>query len=228
MKKGYILLAVIAMAAVAVPASAQQLRFGVEAGATVNTSTWKMSDGYKTKGLGGYNVGVRLEAEIYDNVWLQSGLVFCTKGAESKLPGQPTSWNPAVMQYVTNSYRPMYLQVPVLLAYKFEITPRFRLFGAAGGFVAQGLTGEYKKETVYSKDVQHNDQNTSVSKSPFSGGALKRFDAGLSLGGGIEFGRLVLRVTYDWSMLNIAKDVKEIGTDDFKNRSLSIAAGFRF
>ena len=229
MKKGYILLAILVMTIAALPASAQQLRLGIEAGATINKSTWELPDGYKKKSVGGYVIGLTAEYEIYDNVWFQSGFLFNTKGAESMILKQPTPGHENYLRDIRKTYRPMYLQIPLTIAYRFKVGERFGIFAAAGGYVSQGLTGEYSEKLIYDRATTPGTWNDeSKSESAFSKGGLKRFDAGLTLGGGIEFGRLTLRVSHDWGMLNIAKDKDILGTDNFKNRSLSIAAGFKF
>ena len=226
MKKGFILLAILFMAS-SLPALAQERRISVEGGAMINNSTWDFSD-RKVKSVGGFNAGVRAEFEIYENVWIQSGLVFTTKGSESQIKNQPTPEFESYTRDITTTYRPLYLEVPILVAYKFRLSPSVNLFAAAGGFVAQGLTGEYNYKLKYNRDVVPPSwADIDTSESSFSKGGLKRFDAGLSAGVGLEWGRITFRVTHDWSMLNIVKDKAIVGTDTFKNRSLSIAVGLR-
>ena len=227
MKKGYILAAVVLMSAFSRPASAQQFRFGIEAGGTISTSSWDLSSTQKKKSVGGFTVGITGEYEIFDNTWLQSGLSFETKGAKYKV-GRETV-QAGVLRDRTESYRPMYVRIPITVAYKFNLTDRIRFFVAGGGFLAQGIGGEYNYTYKYIQDgggSRWEDENES--KSVFSTGALKRFDCGLNLGGGFEFGKLVLRVGYDWSLIDIVKDKTKLKADEFKNRSLAIVAGLKF
>lgn len=222
MKKGYILAVAALLAAMVWPASAQQFRVGVEAGGTISHSSWKFDDSRKTKGVGGYTIGLTAEYEILDNTWLQSGLSFLTKGAMNERGDVRVEAN--ILRYEKYTYRPMYVQIPITIAYKFGLTPRIRFFVSGGGFLSQGLGGEYNREWTYN----NNWADDPLSKNVFSYDALKRFDCGLSVGGGFEFGKLILRAGHDWSLLNIAKDKTILGTGEFKNRSIAIVAGLKF
>ena len=231
MKKWYIVAAVALMSAFGWSASAQQFRFGIEAGGTISHSSWELKDGMKAKSVGGYTIGITAEYEIYDNVWLQSGLTFGTKGAKAERKDKevdPIQY-PGIKRDEINTYRPMYVQIPVTVAYKFNLTGRTRFFLAGGVFLSQGIAGEYNKKWTYNEaGISQNWGNVNDSESVFSTDAIKRFDCGLNIGGGFEFGKLVLRVGYDWSLIDIVKDKAKLGADQFKNRSIAIAAGLKF
>ena len=229
MMKGYIILAAALMATVAMPAAAQQMRFGIEAGGTISNSSWKPENGQKAKGVGGYTVGLTLEAEIFDKTWLQSGLTFIIKGAMSEIKGVDIPEFDGIKYDKTNTFRPMYVQIPITVAYKFDITSRTRFFVAGGTFLALGIGGEYNDKTTYNNvGVNLGWESMDESRNVFSSNAMKRFDCGLNAGAGFEFGRLILRVGYDWSLLNIAKKKDVLGANEFKNRSIAIAAGLKF
>lgn len=225
MKKLYSLLVAALLAAGSYGASAQGLRFGIEVGGTISHSDWDYGkDIYKTKSIGGFTAGITLDYEIFENGFIQTGLVFLTKGAKSEaleqtVPETQVKFDERV------TFRPMYLQIPVTVAYKVGITPGIRVFGMAGLYAAQGLTGEYTKKTEYSSSTWEDKEDSS---SPFGVGKLKRFDAGVKLGGGFEFGKLVLKFSYDMGLPNLVKDETVMGVDNFKNRSMAITAGLRF
>lgn len=229
MKKVYILAAAALMAAIAWPASAQQIRFGVEAGGTISHSSWKFDDGRKVKGVGGYTAGVILEIEIFEKTWLQSGFSFLTKGARREIKNVDIPGYIGIQRDEIDTFRPMYVQLPISLAYKFDLTPNTRFFLSGGIFLSQGISGQYEQRWTYNETGSNLGwENTSENRNVFSSKALKRFDYGLRAGAGFELGRLVLRVGYDWSMPDIVKDKKVLNADEFKNRSIAIAVGLKF
>lgn len=226
MKKLYSLLMLLMIGAVGFSASAQQLRFGFELGGTISHSTWKFNnENYKTSSVGGFTAGISLDYEFLDNTFIQSGLFFLTKGAKAEAKGEDIEGQQYVKSDTEITFRPMYLQIPVTLAYKVNITPGIRVFALAGVFAAQGLTGEYTKEVDYSLDSWDDKKDSS---SPFGKDKLKRLDAGVRFGGGLEFGKLVLKFAYDFSLTNAVKNAQAVGVDNFKNRSMLISAGLRF
>lgn len=230
MRKINILSAVILLSLFCLPVSvaAQNFSPGIEAGATISSSTWKFANGQNTKSVGGYTIGLTFEFEILDKTWIKSGLSFLTKGAQVSVTNETVEGSYGVVRDRTETFRPMYVHIPINLAYKIDITRRTRLFATGGIFLSQGIGGEYNKKITYSGSGSSGWQPENINQNIFSSKALKRFDCGANLGAGIEFGKTVLRVGYDWSLLDIAKDKTVLGTDQFKNRSLAIAVGLKF
>ncbi len=224
-KRCYILVAAAVMALFALPGSAQLLTFGMEAGGTISHSTAKFDDGRKAKGVGGYTVGITLETELFDRTWLQSGLIFLTKGVRSEGDGLDVEDFAGIERNEEKTFRPMYVYLPLKVTYKFDLSPKARFFVSGGAFLSQGIGGQYESRYSYN-DARWKEEV--VNRNVFSANAIKRFDCGLSAGAGFEFGKLVLRVGYDWSVLNIAKDRKVLNAGDFKNRSIAIALGLKF
>ncbi len=224
-KRCYILVAAAVMALFALPGSAQLLTFGMEAGGTISHSTAKFDDGRKAKGVGGYTVGVTVEAEIFEKTWLQTGLTFLTKGDRYEVKGLDVEGSAVVKRNDEDTFRPMYVYFPFKVAYKFDLSPRARFFVSGGAFLAQGIGGQYESQRTYNDSRW---ENGTINRNVFSADALKRFDCGLSAGAGFELGKLVLRVGYDWSLINIAKDREVLNAGDFKNRSIAIALGLKF
>lgn len=224
MKKGYILVAAVVMTAFCGSAAAQEFHLGIEAGATVSNASWKFQDGRTTKSVGGFTIGITGEYEILDNVWLQSGISFLTKGGKYEMSA-PEEGFPNITRTTSEIYRPLYIQLPINVAYKINIKGNFGLFITGGGFLSQGIGGEHNKKIIFTGDSRW--QNENVNQSAFSNDALKRFDCGLNVGAGLELGKLVVRAGYDWSVIDIVKDKSVLGTDKFKNRSFAIAVGLK-
>lgn len=220
MKKRFILFAALILSAAIRPVSAQSLRFGVEAGTTFSWAEWGLSKIYDKESLMGGTVGFTAEYGINDNIWLQSALQLSSKGA--KASGNSSGSSTGKLN--TKTFRPVYLEIPVTVAYKFRISDKLRIFGAAGGFIAEGLFGQYKNETLY-----YIGNKSSKTENIFSDeGGFKRFDAGITAGVGAEFGRFVLRANCNWGMLSAANNSTVVGSSNFKNRTVSVVAGYKF
>lgn len=223
MKKVYISVAAAILATLfCSKASAQEFHLGIEAGATVSNATWTFDDGRKTKPVGGFTIGITGEFELLDNTWLQTGISFLTKGGRYEISAPEANY-PDIIRTVKETYRPMYVQLPVNVAYKIGIKNNFGFFISGGCFFAMGIGGEHNTKNTFNKSWE----NTNENQSAFKNKALSRFDCGLNVGAGLELGKLVLRAGYDWSVLNIVRDKTVLGTDQFKNRTLSITLGLR-
>ncbi|MCL2560870.1 MAG: PorT family protein [Rikenellaceae bacterium] len=226
MKKLYVIVLTVFATVSVRQAAAQHISYGIEAGGTISHSSWTFDGDEITKSVGGYTIGLTFGYEILDNTWLQSGVSIITKGGQYNINEPFSSDLPEIRRDRTEKYRPMYVQLPVNLAYNIGLARRTSIFVAAGGFVAQGIGGEYNSSLNYIDAPDWQDRNEN--RGAFKNGALRRFDAGVNVGAGLNHGNLVLRVGYDHSFLNIAKDRKTLGADEFRNRSVAIVAGLRF
>lgn len=194
-KIGFVWLFIIAASVLSISvANAQDspLTFGIKAG--VNYSDFS-GDVKGTKRVFKYQFGVTVDYELVGNMYFQSGLEFLTKGSKIKSSNA--------------KYNPMYLQVPLHLAYKYEIAPATKLVVSVGPYLAYGIGGKMKTGT----------------KTDFFGkDKFKRFDFGLGAGLGLEFGKIVVIGGYDFGLTNIS-DVK--GTK-VRNGNAYLTLGYRF
>ncbi|MDR2949594.1 MAG: PorT family protein [Prevotella sp.] len=171
------------------------VKFGIRGGVNLSDYGGDMKD---VKSALRYQVGFTADLGLTENIYLQTGLDFLTKGGKYK---------PETGKEV--KYNPIYLQLPVHVAYKMKVAPGTKVVVNAGPYAAYGLGGKAKgeeKEDIFGKD------------------GFKRFDFGVGAGLGVEFGILALNVGYDWGLANISeiKDVK------VKNKSAYITLGLKF
>jgi hypothetical protein len=103
-----------------------------------------------------------------------------------------------------------YAEIPVLARVRFA----HRYYGAAGPAMAFALRA--KTRTSFAGTAQEMDILDEV----------KRFDFGVAMGGGVEFGSLVIDGRYTLGLTDIDKDKSD--TTQTKNRAISLTAGFRF
>lgn len=85
----------------------------------------------------GFHIGVGADLELVPNVALQTGLFFSTKGAKY-------SYDVPIVGKVEYNINANYLQLPVHVAYKIDVTPGTKIVFHAGPYIAYGI-GENAK-----------------------------------------------------------------------------------
>ena len=199
---------VLAMLAVVTAVSAQ-VSLGVKGG--VNMSNF-YADELDDKNVKiGFNVGLLADIDFSYNSAIQTGLFFTTKGAK---------YSPSIGSVNADvTINPMYLQLPVHYAYKVDVTPGTRVVFHAGPYAAYGVggktklsgsLGDYSGETEF--DVFGDE------------GSLKRFDAGLGLGVGAEFGPILVDLGWDMGLVNIS----DSNDGEIKNQNAYLSVGYKF
>ncbi len=199
------LTAVIAMLAIVTAVSAQ-VSLGIKGG--VNMSNFVYDDEMNDKNPKiGFNIGLAADVDFAPNMALQTGLFLNTKGfkTENGFTGAEYSENL------------MYLQLPLHLAYKVDVTPGSRIVFHAGPYAAYGVSG--------SRDRDGDLVDISVDKI-FGDGTYqyKPFDAGLGLGVGAEMGAFLLDLGWDMGMVNISN--RDNGNT--KNQNAYLSVGYKF
>lgn len=196
---------IVAMLVAVTSVSAQQLYLGVKGGINLSNFSGDLDD---ADAKVGFNIGLAADYEFMFNHAIQTGLFFTTKGA--KYEGNLGDVSGKL------TMNPMYLQLPVHYAYKLDVAPGTRLVFHAGPYMAVGVGGKVK--------VKASGSSAEVSDDFFQDGAFKRFDAGLGLGVGAEFGPILLDLGWDMGLTNIS----DISGVDAKNQNAYLTVGYRF
>ena len=171
-----------------------QTSFGVKAG--VNASNVYGENVKNTDAKIGFHAGVTADFHFTPNVAIQTGLLASTKGY---------SFNGSELKYSAN---PIYLEVPVHLAYKVDVTPGTRIVFHGGPYVAYGIAGKVSGEDVFDKD----------------GFGMKRFDTGAGFGVGAELGSFILDLGYNIGLV----DISERSANKVKNQNAYFSVGYKF
>ena len=150
----------------------------------------------------GFHIGLGADLGITPNMFIQTGLFFSTKGAKFS--------DKADGDWVDANVTANYLQLPVHLAYKINVTPGTRVVLHAGPYVGYGIGGKMK---VGSLSIDTFDKDL----------GFKPFDAGLGLGVGAEFGKILIDLGWDMGLTNIAR----VG-GDIKNQNAYLSLGYKF
>lgn len=151
----------------------------------------------------GFLAGLGADLAFSPNMSLQTGLFFSAKGAEFS-DRDNGDW-------IDANVNANYLQIPIHLAYKIEVTSATKIVFHAGPYAAYGIGGKMELGSLemdtFDKDL-----------------GLKPFDAGLGLGVGAEFGSFLIDLGWDMGLTNISRD----NDGNIKNQNAYLTLGFRF
>ena len=176
-----------------------QVRWDAQFGMNFSNMT-KLDD---SKALPGFKLGLGMDYAFTD-VWsLKSGLMFESKG-----------WKYKEDEY-KDTYRPIYLQIPVMAAWKATITEGIKFVANAGPYFAVGLGG---------KNKEHWDGGEDYKLFGSDGYDMKRFDLGIQWGIGVELGeKYMVNFTGENGFISPFD-----GGDKPKNMTFTIGVGYIF
>lgn len=114
-----------------------------------------------------------------------------------------------------------YLQLPVMVKYKWQINDTYAISAAAGGYVALGISGKHQiDEFTYSVEDKKQDYQRIQYDSPYELLMYNRFDAGFSSRLSLHANRLSINLNYETNLYR---------RNDMGNENLvSITAGYTF
>ena len=196
--------------------SAQDLQkniFGVRAGANLSTLNTVLELNHKIS----FNAGVSYECLLTNKapLYLESGLYFSDKGYKNT--------------YVWEDYNEIetlkaslnYLQIPLMLNYKFNISKSFAIYPSVGFYYAFAVAGT--EEYTYEYDGDSDSEFYKIFEDGGGDYEYKRSDFGYRLSLSFALKRVVLGVGYEGGLLPIIKDAVKA-----KNSNLYVSLGVNF
>lgn len=166
----------------------------------VNSDDSRLDGGNWQTGL---NVGVVAGIPLSNTqpIYMETGLSYIEKGGKKDLAGNKN------MTYDLN-----YLEVPVVLKYKYNIDPHFSIQPQVGGYFAVGVGGKIKNFEEREAQSSFNENN------------FRRLDGGLRVGCGVAYDMFYCDLTYDIGLANICHDT----FDTSRNGSIQLNFGVNF
>lgn len=199
--------------------SAQRSTFNIQGG--LNVTNYSISEENSMKL--GFRAGIGADVALTDFISVQPSLLVLTKGA--KLGSK---------SYIGDvTINPMYLQLPVLIAFKFPISDNFKMFVNAGPYAAYGISGKADiKLKAFSKEGISNSVDLFKEHEIFNDKSfLKKFDAGAMVGVGVEFSRIFFVLGAEVGITEVTDFAKFIQRDDddkIRNVGFHVSTGFKF
>lgn len=205
----------VLFALVASMAGFAQVSWNVKGGLNMSTYIGDNSDNSKFKPGG--RIGLGMEYAINDMVSLQPSLYFSTKGAKysgsAKIEGITAKGDVKINQ--------MYLELPIDVQLRFNLVDNTNLIVAAGPYLAYGIGGK----TKISASAAGYSDNTKVNtfgndkKGDLN---LKRFDAGINIEAGLEFGSFLAGINTQLGFCKLMEG------NSPKNANIGIFVGYKF
>lgn len=224
MKKMKLVLAILIMA---IGAKAQVY---VQGGINLANITQTNSGGTdKSNLLTTFNVGVLSRFGLSSTFDLESGILLSGRGSKTERYFGDNN-------YVKAKFNPLYLEVPLNAIVKIPLDAKntSSIFFNAGPYIAVGVGGKSTRDNLIggiqsssSSNIQFSNDNPFTSQQDDANYAkLKRFDYGLNFGGGIDFGKFLLKANYGFGLSKInSTQTNNTVNDNNKYRTFSISAG---
>lgn len=213
---------VIALVGMASLVGAQSASLNVKGG--LNMSNFFSSELNDKNMKPGFHAGVGADLEFVPNISLQTGLYYSSKGAKYSADIPIAGGN---IEYNTSAN---YLQLPIHLAYKIDVTPGTKVVFRGGPYLAYGLNGKRKITAGWSSgnEIKLGAKDANTFDKDF--GVMKRFDAGIGVGVGTELGNILVDLGWDMGLLNIARKIEALPTykPNIKNQSAYLSIGYKF
>ncbi|MBQ8050037.1 MAG: PorT family protein [Bacteroidaceae bacterium] len=202
---------------VCMSSGAQEFRAGMAVGMNVNSPSY-----FDT--FAGYNVGLRGEVSfngMESGAIFDLGLLLSDKGWRYKF-GEMASIDTYGVRDVRLKAHPTYLDIPLHAGYRWQVSPKLRLFASAGPTIGIGLFG--KEKMTYESAGGHRNSRTLVDN--VFDNTMERLDVALGYRVGMEFKHEIqLSVSQDWGLRNFDKGSSDI---KIRNRSFSLGLTFMF
>jgi len=187
------------VAALVMVSAAASAQLSVNAG-YVNTKG--TNDG--SKGANGITAGIGYDMNIQGGVGMAWGLDY-TYG-----------WNSVTAVGIKTTTVGHFLDIPVRLTYTYPVADNFKVFGFAGPKFVYQIAATQKTDDA--KAVNLFDINPDA----------KRFDIKAGLGAGVNISNFLVKVGYDWGLLDMSQKVEGIPHTAVRMNQFYVTVGYAF
>lgn len=209
MKKVFLFALIMAMSMTV----SAQITWNVKAGGGLSICTGG-SDELDMKGKFVGKIGVGIEKPLSTNFSLMPSLELAFKGTKCSAEGYYYDYyDENYYQYsLDETLSPLYIQIPVLGAYRFNLNQDWNLTVKAGPYVAYGISGNYSNS-------EGDDYGL------FSDLDANRFDVGVDIGVDFEYRRFVFGLEFERGFISLVADDGDI---DICNQAAYVTIGYKF
>ena len=163
----------------------------------------------------GYQFGVGMDYYFNDHWGIQPSLMLISKGYKIKGDYPPFINKSEQLKSYDITDNKVYVELPLLLTYRFNVSEKLKLIFSGGGYIAYGIAGKSKNTNTLLDGSTKKDKVDS-----FSAG-VEKFDTGLAAGAALEYN--------DKYSIGLSSDFGLKSTQArFKNRTYGLSFGYRF
>ena len=163
----------------------------------------------------GYQVGVGMNYYFNDHWGIQPSLMIISKGYKIKGNNYSVYFHNIEQKSYELTDNKVYVELPLLLTYRFNVSEKFKLIFRGGGYVGYGIAGKTKNTATLLNGSTRKEKMDSFSE------GVEKFDTGLAAGASLEY-----KEKYS---IGISSDFGLQSTQStFKNRTYGLTFGYRF
>jgi hypothetical protein len=200
--------------------------YGVKAGLNLSSSSYNRYFTDRKSLKPGFRIGFTGEYGFTKSLFVQSEIAFTTRGVIYRGTEIWVGGSKPPVTHWKNTFSQTYLQIPLKLAYKCDISSKIRLLINAGGYAAYGISAIDKTKNRYTGVEMEDDEK---SHNLYKGKSLKKYDMGIITGIGAEYGPLTFAVNYEYGLKDIGIRMPDSAHDfEYHNRNISFTMGYRF
>lgn len=192
--------------------SYSQLSWNAKAGMNLSRVT-----GYEDVDLKpGYQFGVGMDYFFTGHWGIQSSLMLISKGYKTKGNYNYPDEGDIIADKYDRTDNRVYIELPVMLAYKFNITDQINLVLSGGGYVSYGIAGKHKNKITIRDGSKITDKYNTFSE------RTEKFDTGLGAGATLEFkNKYTIGLIGEWGLKSTIGDFS-------KNQTYGLNIGYKF
>ncbi len=179
-----------------------------------------------------FNTGILADIRLSDRLSLMTGLMVCGNGA--KTSSTRKIGDTATIQQ-DDKFNPIFLQVPLMIAYKIPVSDDIQFYLTAGPYVARGIAGNSegqvsvngKTTTSKKKKIKFDDTPTRTPRSN-DGLLFTQVDQiyyGINGQIGFQFNRVLVGINYAYALTEIA-NVAPVASQKNTNRYATLSLTF--
>lgn len=172
-----------------------------------------MNDDGDTKAKFVGKIGVGLEYPLTANFSFMPSLEFAMKGTKWEASEYYSGYKVSVEE----TYSPLYVQIPVLGAYRLNLNNDWNMTLKASPYFAYGISGKVDATASVSGVSASDDADL------FSDLDAKRFDAGIEVGLDFEYHRFVFGLEYERGFISFAP-----ADENVYNQAVYVTVGYKF
>ncbi|MDR2001644.1 MAG: PorT family protein [Prevotella sp.] len=189
---------------------------------------------YKTKMKHSFTGGLTFDYFLNRDLYLSSAIEFSNKGTKFDLLNKDEKEGTSI-NFKESTVSANYLQVPIHVGYKFDLSEKTRLMVQAGPYVAYGISGqtELGDEVVLrtpegTTTMSLNDYMKMIDgwrrgEETFSDTHFREFDWGIGIGLGVEYEHVNISFRYDFGLYDISREAEKV-----KNQNAYVTLGYKF
>lgn len=221
----------------------RRIHLGVRGG--LNLAKLGGSNAYEEHDLSnktGFHVGIIADVPLrVPGLWLQPGVYLSAKGTKAVLEETETYGNQQNYRREEQNMRMLFVEVPVLVSYHFDLGSEAQLQVSTGPYFAYGVDGKTsidweRSETMFGNTFHSAGQtetktfkyDAEAETEEDQGAGMKRFDMGWNIGAGVSFKQIYLGLSYELGFLNLCDEAAWGDDASLRTRTLQVSVGYSF